>query len=72
MSEFAGIQASTALEERSERWLEDADELGVLFFSIGMAVHRIVDRRQINLLVNATERGDPIFDYGNGIPVLTS
>lgn len=43
MSEFAAIQASTALEERSERWLEDADELGVLFFSIGTTVHPCVE-----------------------------
>jgi len=43
MREFAAIQAGTGLEQRSERWLEDADELGVLFFSIGTTVHPCVE-----------------------------
>ncbi|KAF2108616.1 hypothetical protein BDV96DRAFT_255835 [Lophiotrema nucula] len=43
MREFAAIQAGTALERRTEIWLEDADELGVLFFSIGTTVHPCVE-----------------------------
>jgi hypothetical protein len=43
MREFAAIQAGTRLEQRSELWLEDADELGVLFFTIGTTVHPCVD-----------------------------
>jgi hypothetical protein len=35
MSEFASIRPGAGLEPRSERWLEDADDFGVLFFSIG-------------------------------------
>jgi hypothetical protein len=42
MREFAAIQASATLERRSEIWLEDADELGILFFSIGTTVHPCV------------------------------
>jgi hypothetical protein len=38
MSEFANIRSGVGLETRSEMWLEDADEFGVLFFSIGMSV----------------------------------
>ncbi|KAF2001378.1 hypothetical protein P154DRAFT_168870 [Amniculicola lignicola CBS 123094] len=40
MREFSAIQAGTALERRTEIWLEDADELGVLFFSIVNATER--------------------------------
>lgn len=43
MREFADIRAGTALEPRTEQWLEDADELGVLFFSIGTTVHPCVE-----------------------------
>lgn len=43
MREFAAIQASTSLERRTEMWLEDADELGVLFFSIGTTVQPCVE-----------------------------
>jgi hypothetical protein len=39
MYEFAGVQAGTSLDRRTEIWLEDADELGILFFSIGTGVH---------------------------------
>jgi len=39
MSEFASIRPGTGLDPRSEKWLEDADELGNLFFSIGTRVH---------------------------------
>lgn len=35
MREFAAIQAGPGLEPRTAVWLEDADELGILFFSIG-------------------------------------
>lgn len=42
MHEFAAILPGTALEPRTEKWLEDADELGVLFFSIGTTVHPCV------------------------------
>ncbi|KAH7356346.1 hypothetical protein BKA66DRAFT_473686 [Pyrenochaeta sp. MPI-SDFR-AT-0127] len=55
MHEFAAIQAGASLERRSETWLEDADELGVLFFSI----------------VNATDREDPVHEFGKGIDVLS-
>lgn len=54
MSEFAGIQPGVGLERRTEMWLEDADELGVMFFSI----------------VNATDRGKDVWDFGRGIAVL--
>jgi hypothetical protein len=37
MSEFAGIHSGVGLERRTEMWLEDADELGIMFFSIGMS-----------------------------------
>ncbi|KAF2478214.1 uncharacterized protein BDR25DRAFT_206563 [Lindgomyces ingoldianus] len=43
MREFAAIQSGPTLERRSEIWLEDADELGVLFFSIGTTVHPCVE-----------------------------
>ncbi|KAF2195796.1 hypothetical protein K469DRAFT_544822 [Zopfia rhizophila CBS 207.26] len=43
MREFAGIQAGPVLERRTELWLEDADELGILFFSIGTTVHPCVE-----------------------------
>ncbi|KAF2653022.1 hypothetical protein K491DRAFT_695081 [Lophiostoma macrostomum CBS 122681] len=43
MGEFAGIRAGTSLERRTEMWLEDADELGVLFFTIGTTVHPCVE-----------------------------
>jgi len=36
MSEFAAIHSCAGLDRRTEMWLEDADELGVMFFSIGM------------------------------------
>lgn len=42
MREFAAIQPGTALEQRTERWLEDTDELGILFFSISTTVHPCV------------------------------
>ncbi|KAF2268876.1 C6 finger domain-containing protein [Lojkania enalia] len=42
MSEFAVIQSGTTLDRRTEMWLEDADELGLLFFSIGTTVHPCV------------------------------
>ena len=42
MREFAAIQSGPSLERRTEIWLEDADELGVLFFSIGTTVHPCV------------------------------
>jgi hypothetical protein len=42
MREFAAIQSGATLERRSEIWLEDADELGILFFSIGTTVHPCV------------------------------
>lgn len=35
MREFTTIASGPSLQRRSEKWLEDADELGVLFFSIG-------------------------------------
>lgn len=38
MSEFTSIRPGAGLEPRAEMWLEDADELGVLFFSIGMKI----------------------------------
>ncbi|ORY11787.1 hypothetical protein BCR34DRAFT_314105 [Clohesyomyces aquaticus] len=40
MHEFAAIQSGPTLENRTETWLEDADELGVLFFSIVNANER--------------------------------
>ncbi|KAF2734752.1 hypothetical protein EJ04DRAFT_552504 [Polyplosphaeria fusca] len=40
MREFAAIQSGTNLENRTELWLEDADELGVLFFTIVNATER--------------------------------
>jgi hypothetical protein len=43
MREFAEIRAGSALEQRTEMWLEDADELGVLFFTIGSTVHPCVE-----------------------------
>lgn len=43
MREFAAIQAGPSLEPRTEIWLEDADELGILFFSIGTTVYPDVD-----------------------------
>lgn len=43
MREFAAITTETALDRRSEIWLEDADELGVLFFTIGTTVHPCVE-----------------------------
>ncbi|KAH7118740.1 hypothetical protein B0J11DRAFT_74339 [Dendryphion nanum] len=42
MCEFAAIQSGPSLERRTEIWLEDADELGVLFFAIGTTVHPCV------------------------------
>jgi hypothetical protein len=44
MHEFDTIQDGTNLERRAELWLEDADELGVLFFSIGKNMHLCLDR----------------------------
>lgn len=44
MYEFAAIQVGATLERRSEIWLEDADEMGILFFSIGTRLHPIVER----------------------------
>jgi hypothetical protein len=43
MGEFHNIRAGTSLERRTEMWLEDADELGVLFFTIGNTVHPCVE-----------------------------
>tara|TARA_R110002003_G_scaffold189_2_gene14708 strand:+ start:4597 stop:5277 length:681 start_codon:yes stop_codon:yes gene_type:complete len=39
MSEFSNVVVGTGLDRRTEMWLEDADELGVLFLSIGESVH---------------------------------
>jgi hypothetical protein len=41
MYEFAGVQAGTSLDRRTEIWLEDADELGIMFFSIGKSFHLV-------------------------------
>lgn len=54
MSEFPGIQPGTGLDRRTEMWLEDTDELGIMFLSI----------------VGATERGRVSWDSGRGIAVL--
>jgi len=54
MSEFHGIRDGTGLDRRTEMWLEDADELGVMFFGI----------------VGATDRGNEAWDFGRGIAVL--
>jgi hypothetical protein len=54
MSGFAGIVPGTGLDRRTEMWLEDADELGMMFFSI----------------VGATDRGRDAWDFGKGIAVL--
>lgn len=35
MCEFPAIHAGINLDSRTEMWLEDADELGILFFGIG-------------------------------------
>jgi hypothetical protein len=43
MCEFDTISNGTNLERRAELWLEDADELGVLFFSIGKNIHPYLD-----------------------------
>jgi len=43
MREFAGIRQGPGLDRRTEIWLEDADELGVLFFSVGTTVHPVVE-----------------------------
>ncbi|CAN9196101.1 unnamed protein product [Alternaria alternata] len=43
MCEFAAIQAGPILDHRTEIWLEDADELGILFFGIGTTVHPCVN-----------------------------
>jgi hypothetical protein len=43
MHEFDTIQDGTNLECRAELWLEDADALGVLFFSIGKNMHLCLD-----------------------------
>jgi hypothetical protein len=43
MHEFDTIQDGTNLERRAELWLEDADELGILFFSIGKNMHLCLD-----------------------------
>ena len=74
MSEFHGIQPGTALDPRSERWLEDADELGILFFSIGTCSGRRLPRTSLlTNAVNANERDDAIYDYETGgILVLTA
>jgi hypothetical protein len=42
MYEFAAVQPGTSLDRRTEIWLEDADELGILFFGIGKSVHPCV------------------------------
>ncbi|KAH7064421.1 hypothetical protein BKA63DRAFT_173219 [Paraphoma chrysanthemicola] len=54
MHELAKVDVGTGLDRRVETWLEDADELGIMFFGI----------------INATERDNPAFDYGNGVDVL--
>ncbi|KAH8634238.1 hypothetical protein IG631_09638 [Alternaria alternata] len=41
MRDFATIEASTNLDERAQIWLEDTDELGMLFFSIGRFIHPV-------------------------------
>jgi hypothetical protein len=46
MREFDAIQDENSLERRTEVWLEDADELGVLFFSISMKMHPCVEQRR--------------------------
>lgn len=44
MRDFAAIQAGTSLDGRAEAWLEETDELGILFFTIGsITPHRVRD-----------------------------
>lgn len=43
MREFSALRPGTALERRTEKWLEDADELGILFFSIRTTVQPCVE-----------------------------
>ncbi|PSN61532.1 hypothetical protein BS50DRAFT_153238 [Corynespora cassiicola Philippines] len=40
MREFRAILAGASLEPRAETWLEETDELGILFFTIVNATHR--------------------------------
>ncbi|KAH7075053.1 hypothetical protein FB567DRAFT_596995 [Paraphoma chrysanthemicola] len=54
MHELAKVDVGTGLDRRVEMWLEDADELGIMFFGI----------------INATERDNPAYDHGNGVDVL--
>jgi hypothetical protein len=72
MSEFADIRSGVGLEARSEMWLEDADEFGVLFFSIGTSIMSCIGTVLLINAVNANKRDDPIHDAETGgIQVLT-
>lgn len=42
MQEFAGIRPGVVVGRRTEMWLEDTDEFGVMFFSIGKAVNSLL------------------------------
>lgn len=58
MREFGAIEPGPAVNPRAELWLEDADELGILFFSIGNMFLRGHSNLKsiLTTAVNATER----------------
>jgi hypothetical protein len=63
--EHGDIQPGLGMNERAQKWLEDADELGLLFMSIGESSsirHYLILRLTFLLfLVNAVER-EPRFE----------
>lgn len=62
--EFHNVSTGVGMNSRAEMWLEDADEFGMLFVSIGkISSHRYLKPqiRILIILVNATDR-EPLFD----------
>jgi hypothetical protein len=49
--EFMYIKPGVALDDRTERWLEDADEFGILFMSIGWSLLFLICRIPLEALI---------------------
>lgn len=47
--EFMMIQEGIKVDSRTEMWLEEADEFGMMFMSIGNACHFLAIRHKTNI-----------------------